>query len=241
MWGCFTPLAGGLCGKHTWSVSSSQQLYIGQLAQACCSQLARTPRRAQQYERNLQQTLIVCGQFRALRALVGLPGLFFLGSQPWPWPWPWTQWLHLSSALAWAMVQVCPFPVLPSGWALGPHCSQHVSWMDASDGYDNLFCLWPFGLWSQAVALFPVLSLSPFTPDRAPWVDPGPGSSLALSGVFDRPYYWFLALTPWSDPVGLCHCRTVVARSRSLITEPCMTMRPAICNSRKGSASTVPC
>lgn len=207
------------------------------LAQAGHSQLARTPQRPQvRWKKILTDAHSEWMVVRALRAWIGLNGLSLLGSHPWPCPW--TQRLHLSSVLAWAMVQVCLFPVLPSGRNLDPHCRQLVSWVDAPVVYYSLSPAMSLAFWTLTSCCSLVSSSDSFPVSFHPWPCSFNGP---LSGVVGGPCYHLLSLTPWPDPVGLCPCRTAVAGSVSLITEPLMTMRTAIFNSRKGQATAAFC
>lgn len=99
---------------------------------------------------------------------------------------------------------VCLQLCLPDGpWPTG---RQRAGAHTADVCYNPLQTLASSPSWilNPPVALSPVppLALSPFTPDWAPWKDPGPGSSLALSGAVDGPRHQLLSLAdttarPW--------------------------------------------
>lgn len=131
-----------------------------------------------------------------------------------PLPCPWAPGLHLIPGFQSLPELFCRHVRLKAGLPDGPWIHVVGSVLAASTLQmcvtDRLQILAsassPGWILNPPVALSPVppMALSPFAPDWAPWKDPGPGSSLALSGAVDGPCHQLLFLTPWPDPEGLC-------------------------------------
>ena len=187
-WECFTPSVDAcLCGKHMWSVTGSQQSYTSSAAtraglpfsigQDSSNIIGKTKGNFDWHPFCVDACQGPEGTYRPY----GLP---LLGSQPWPGPW--TQRLHLSSVLAWAVVRVCLFPVLHSGWTLDACSRQLVSWMDASDVYYSLSPALSLALWTLNSCCS--LVSSPVS---------GPVSFHPWLGSLDGPWTWFIACLVW--------------------------------------------
>ena len=61
---------------------------------------------------------------------------------------------------------------------------------------------WDPSLYVAAWSLVLSPAPSPLAPDRSPWVVPGPGSSLSVSGAVDGPCYSLCLCPLWPDSVG---------------------------------------